>query len=995
VKARVLEVKARVLESESAEAGPARVALQSLIVFIGFAAALLFLADGRSFADDLHQRFSEEVRPALARHCFSCHSGEAAEANLDLEKFLSPQAFAAGPRVLREVRRRIEGGQMPPPEAEHPLGEESRRSLSGWFASFELAEIDRSAGDPGIVLARRLSSAEFDNTIRDLTGVDMRPAREFPVDPANEAGFDNSGESLAMSPALLTKYLAAARQVADRLIFTSSGLEFSEKPAIAETDRDEYFVHKIVAFYRRHDVDLADYFEAAWRFRHREALGRGEDTLHSIAQREGLSGKYLETVWSLLEDAFKPLGPTFLLRKLWRDLPAPADNAFGVLARAGCERMRDLALKMRAKLAPEVERLHAQGMSDGSQPLVLWHNRQSAAMHREYLGSAAEDAAALSEIAPELALSHNDAESKERYQKSLERFCRDVPRAFVVIDRGPYFDPSQANQGRLLTAGFHLMLGYFRDDRPLYELVLGEAEQARIDQLWRELNFAAFVPQRQYKDFIFFERAEPPRFMRDAEFDFARSEDHDSTSETKMRRLAELHVAKAKRIGAGDRVVEAIETYYAEIGAAIRAVELDWLASEPLHQAAMEELAQRAWRRPLSEGERMELRGFYGSLRERDGLSHAEAIRDSLASVLLSPHFVYRYELASVGGDVEPLTPYSLANRLSYFLTASMPDSALLARAASGDLSSEEALLSETRRLLAGDGGFALATEFGAQWLDVRRFEEHNAVDRDRFPQFTPELRQAMFQEPIRFLADAIQNDRSLLDLLEGDYTFVNEVLARHYGMPLPTSSDGWGRIDDAGQYGRGGLLPMAVFQTANSPGLRTSPVKRGYWVVRRLLGETIPPPPPTVPELPPDEAAAGELSLPRLLARHREDKACAGCHDRFDAIGLAFEGYGPIGEERTHDLGGRRIENLAAFPGGGEGRGLEGLKSYLREHRQAEFIDNFCRKLCAYALGRGLLLSDETLIAAMKARLARDEYRLRGAFEEIVVSKQFRYRRQ
>jgi hypothetical protein len=182
----------------------------------------------------------------------------------------------------------------------------------------------------------------------------------------------------------------------------------------------------------------------------------------------------------------------------------------------------------------------------------------------------------------------------------------------------------------------------------------------------------------------------------------------------------------------------------------------------------------------------------------------------------------------------------------------------------------------------------------------------------------------------------------------------------------------------------------MSVFLTANSPGLRTSPVKRGYWVVRRMLGEEIPPPPPDVPELPRDEASSGDLTLPQLLARHRENPSCAGCHQRFDSIGLAFEGYGPIGERRDRDLGGRPVDPRATFPDGREASGLEGLSEYLSQRRRDEFVENLCRKLLAYALGRTLMLSDEATIGAMKARLSGDGHRFGGLVESIVTSPQF-----
>jgi hypothetical protein len=254
---------------------------------------------------------------------------------------------------------------------------------------------------------------------------------------------------------------------------------------------------------------------------------------------------------------------------------------------------------------------------------------------------------------------------------------------------------------------------------------------------------------------------------------------------------------------------------------------------------------------------------------------------------------------------------------------------------------------------------------------------------------FNDELRQAMFQEPVRLIEDVISNDRPVLDLLYGGYTFVNPVLAKHYGMPMEDGPSDWKRVENASQYGRGGLLPMSVFLTRNAPGLRTSPVKRGYWVVRRVLGETIPPPPAAVPELPQDEAKM-ELPLREELARHRADPGCAACHARFDSFGLALEEYGPVGELRTHDLAGRPVDTRAEFPKGGEGKGVEGLRAYIRDHREGDFIENLCRKMLVYALGRSLMLSDEPAIEEMRARMAANGNRFSTLVESIVTSSQF-----
>jgi hypothetical protein len=998
---------------------------------------------GQIPADPLARRFSAEVRPFLRHYCLACHGSHRPKAGLDLSRATTVAAIAQDLRSWERVRERLQAEEMPPEDAARRPAAGERAAVIAWIRDLSDREARRTAGDPGTVLARRLSNAEFDYTIRDLTGVDVRPTREFPVDPANEAGFDNSGESLTMSPALLKKYLAATRLVADHVVLKSDGFVFAPYPAIADTDRDHYCVARIIDFYERHPVNYADYFLAAWRYRHRGQLGRPDADLGRFAAEAGLSAKYLTLVWSALTDAGPDAGPLAAVRQRWRELPGP-DHAPAGTPRAACDRLRDLVVRLRRQLRPRVGRLHVKGISDGSQPFVLWRDRELARRHRRYSGDPFADfrklanqlralptlgastagllgspmgprpllAASLvfpgrtpfegtdTELAPLFTVRESDAGTEQRLRRGLERFCAVFPDAFVVSDRGPYFDPNGAGKGRPLTAGFHLMQGYFRDDEPLCDLILDERGRRELDTLWQELDFVTGAPLRQYRDFIFFERAEPPRFMFGAEFDFARSEDEDATSEVKMARLAKAHLARARRLGAGTEALKAIETYYADMTAAIRRVERARLVAEPSHLEALVQFAERAYRRPLSAAERDALRAFYHKLRREEGLGHEEALRDTLVTVLLSPHFCYRLDLGEPGTAVRPLTDYELASRLSYFLWSSMPDAELLAHAAAGDLHRPEVLTAQARRMLRDPRVRGLATEFAGNWLDFRRFEEHNAVDRGRFPEFTNELRQAMFEEPIRYFVDVAQRNRSVLDLLYGSDTFVNRPLARHYGMaelsPRPSGErgrdegDGWIHVEDARRYGRGGLLPMAVFLTKNAPGLRTSPVKRGYWVVRRLLGEQIPPPPPTVPQLPKDEANLGELTLPQLLARHRQVRSCAACHSRFDAVGLAFEGYGPVGERRAKDLGGRPVQTYATYPDGTERNGIDGLRAYLREKRQGDFVDNLCKKLFAYALGRGLLISDRPALGAMTARLAADHYAFGSLVERIVTSPQF-----
>jgi hypothetical protein len=954
----------------------------------------------------LETGFRDTVHPFLKTYCTECHAGPRAKAHLDLSAYASVDAVARDLSTWETVLEQLDMGMMPPAKAKQQPPAELRKAVVAWIRDFRKREAARKAGDPGPVLARRLSNAEYDHTIRDLTGVDIRPAKEFPVDPTNAAGFDNSAESLALSPALFNKYLEAARRVAEHLVLQLDGFTFADYSVVAETDRDKYSVRRIIDFYKRQKTDYADYFQAAWRVRHQKA------SVADVAAETGLSAKYLATVLAVLTGPEEEVGPIAALQTMWHALPPlPLGERGGgegdKALRAGCEKMRDFVVKVRQKLVPDVKNLTAPKIHNGSQPMVMWKNRTMAANRMRYTGGAAK--LALEKLAPneataEVLTAPTDAAEKKHYEASFAKFCATFPDAFVITERARVYLPPEGEKklgGRLLSAGFHSMTGYFRDDGPLYQLMLSEEQQRELDRLWLEFEVLSDVPMRMHTSMIWFERSDAS-FMRPKEFDFSRAEDKDSGSEEKMQKLKELWLAKAKRDGAGETALKAVADYFDNSNANIRRVEKARLAAEPSHLKALQTFAERAYRRPLAQSEREDLIAFYRRLRDKDGLGHEDAVRDTLVSVLVSPNFLFRVDAVAGSGDpattkpagAQPLSDYALASRLSYFLWSSMPDQALLDHAAAGDLHQPDILKAQAKRLIRDQRIRGLATEFAAHWLDFRRFEEHNAVDRQRFPTFTDDLRKAMFEEPLVFFLDVVREDRSVFDFLYAKHTFVNPVLANHYGMPVPKGGpDNWAKIDDARQYERGGLLPMAVFLTKNAPGLRTSPVKRGYWVVRQLLGEKIPAPPAQVPELPADESK-GDLPVREMLARHRADKACAGCHQRFDSVGVAFEGYGPVGERRTRDLGGRPVDTMAAWPDGGEGAGLEGLLAYLKEKRQEEFVDNLCRKMLTFALGRTLLPSDDELVQEMRRKLVENEYRFGVLIEEIIMSPQFLNRR-
>jgi hypothetical protein len=986
-------------------------------------AAILAAPGAHAATSGLEQQFAQTVRPFVQQYCVACHSGDQPAAQFDLESYTTLNSVVRDNPRWALAAGRLTAKEMPPAAMPQPPAA-LRQQVIDWIKAMRAEEARKNAGDPGIVLARRLSNAEYNYSIRDLTGVDIRPTREFPVDPANPEGFDNSGESLTMSPALLVKYLQAARAVGDDMVLTPDGFDFAPHPMLVETDRDRYTIQRIVDFYKRQPTDYADYFEAAWRYKYRSILGRPNATLASAAADARISPKYLAMVWPLLEEpeakSAEEIGPIAKLQALWRALPVPNANRLDPKStplREQCLEMRDFVVKIRNHTAMEFTAPKVRGLPPGSQPLLNWKLFEFDAHRRDFEPKdllndtdTPPDVPAIprypglhQEAAPRWAALSVKARSGDadlvvpaaergRYEASFARFASIFPDVFYVSERGRYFPDDSDDKGRFLSAGYHNTMGYFRDDTPLMELILDEKGQKELNRLWDEFDFIADYTSRTFVQYYYNQSGEV--LGKGAESGSPRPEGHEVTDSEVIFRLRDAYLAKAAANENNDPIAaEAIRTHFQRVNDTLRALENERADAEPLHLQALLKFAARAYRRPLSKAESDDILAYYHQLREKGGLSHEDAIRDSVVRVLMSPDFCYRFDLRSTApgtGSVSPLTGSQLASRLSYFLWSSMPDKELLAHAASGDLGRPDVLLAQTRRMLKDDRASGLATEFGGNWLDFRRFESINSVDRERFPNFDANLREAMFQEPLRLLEDAIRSDRSVLDLIYGDYTFVNPSLAKHYGMPaVGGGEDNWVRVDNAGLYGRGGLLPMAVFLTENSPGLRTSPVKRGNWVVKKVLGEVIPPPPPVVPELPSDEAKS-DLPIREKLEQHRSNPLCAGCHAKFDSFGLAFEGYGPIGDVRTKDLAGRLVDTMATFPGGSQGAGFQGIQQYIREHRQNEYLENLSRKLLAYALNRSLQLSDEPMIERMQAKLTANGYRFGSLVETIVTSPQF-----
>lgn len=472
---------------------------------------------------------------------------------------------------------------------------------------------------------------------------------------------------------------------------------------------------------------------------------------------------------------------------------------------------------------------------------------------------------------------------------------------------------------------------YYREDDALRRLMLSDAEANELDRLWDQLWLISEAPLKQVDAYdqlwqYATQDADPAAF--------------ENLREPILRRAEEFREQQ--------------------------------LAAEPAQRRAVVEFASRAWRRPLKDAEVEELMRFPPRL--------------MLVRVLTAPAFLYRIEqgLERTG----PINDWELATRLSYFLWSSVPDETLRTLAAAGRLRDPDVLAAQARRMLQDEKVRRLATEFGCQWLQVRDVAELDEKSERHFPTFV-DVRGDLQAEVERFFVDLFQQDRGVLNLLDADYTFINDNLARHYGFDVDDANtanggreragDGWRSVTGVRELGRGGILGFGATLAKQSGASRTSAILRGTWLSEVVLGDKLPNPPKDVPVLP-DEPPEG-LSERELIARHSADPNCAGCHRGIDPFGFALEGFDAIGRARPADVS-------AVLFDGTEVEGLEGLREYLVTARREDFLRQFSRKWLGYALGRSVQLSDRPLIEAM----VRSEGNRVGDLVELIVrSPQFR----
>jgi hypothetical protein len=406
-------------------------------------------------------------------------------------------------------------------------------------------------------------------------------------------------------------------------------------------------------------------------------------------------------------------------------------------------------------------------------------------------------------------------------------------------------------------------------------------------------------------------------------------------------------------------------------------------------KAALESFLPRAFRRPVKPAE---VEPFVSLFREiRPGCqSFPEAIRETFAAVLVSPHFLHL---------VDTRDDFAIANRLSYLLWSTAPDEELRKLAESGRLREPETLARETARLMNDSRASEFVNRFTDQWFDLGGLDRV-AVNPEFFPDFDNGLKEAMRQETREVFGEILRGDLSCLELIDSNWTMANHALATHYGLRNRPRSGAFERVALTAEDRRGGLLGQGAFLLSNSNGEASHPIKRAVWILDRLLDSPPAPPPPDVPELDPENPDLAGLSVKQQLAVHREKESCRSCHEGIDPWGIALENFDAVGLSRSHAAmrirkngtvpRGPALDPATTLPDGTKINGIEDLKQFLLRERRTHFARAVTKRLATYALGRSLELADREAIESLTADFERDGFRLRGLIVDLVTSELF-----
>lgn len=967
---------------------------------------------------------AQVIVPFVEKHCVKCHGGEKPTAGLSMPTVRDSKAILKERKLWDTMLHLIESGEMPPPEQGQPSADEKSALAKSIRAIY--AKADTGKPDPGRSLIRRLTRVEYGTSVRDLLHLDLdfKPEYELPSDVVTH-GFENDAEALTVSSFLLDRYLDVAESVAKRAIrvelpkreILDSTFELNPGVGRGADAPVNSVLEKLKALAESSPKDalvryrLARVHAAAYGFKSEtitvmpgkedegvwltgSMLGIGLNSLHLPTQvavddapaKVKAANEHLEQATARYREVLQ-LEP--------ESLPARLGLAWCLL-QAGDKTTAKAGLREVIAAAWIKEKEFGPADWKGTSTVMEGFHHLSPLLDKK------EDAAEIAALVERITQIRKTAErSPWRQYRLLE--SGENNKAFT----GPFFvTPPQPGGGN------SQVLKYSATDDYLLRVTLF------VEQASEPVRVAVFVGGPGLPDYSTPEEREQilgglghPSYQSIKILTVAeatsRSIDAPQKIETlisRRGRTGELGILGIGLIKPKSDASPVRLHFKLEAEGPLTPISHEHILACSTDKSQAEQtreiigrLLPRAFRRPVTKDE-IEAVAKFADRAVADGLKWEAAIQQSLVAMLCSPKFLYRPELDDRPNSTgpHPIGEFELASRLSYFLWSSLPDEELLELAREKKLAAN--LEVQVRRMLKDPRSKALVDNFFLKWLRLDSLTKHQ-IDAKMFPHVDSGLREAMLKESRFFLHAILREDRSLLELIDADYTYLNQPLARHYriadtlgnpqgtkgekqGAPIP--SDHFVRVQLQG-HARGGILTQASVLMVTSPPTRTSPVIRGAWVLENILGTAPPPPPPNVPGL--DQKDTKATTVRERLEQHRANVVCASCHSKIDPLGFAFENYDADGAFR----GGKDVSGM--LPDGRKINGLGDLKTILLEGKE-KFARHVAEKMLTYALGRGVEYYDKRAVDRIVSEAAKDDYRLSRLVIAITQSDPLRLRR-
>ena len=885
-------------------------------------AGSLFLVAKMTAAERGQEVFESRIRPLMVKYCGDCHSDGVTKGDYAFDEYKDYSALLADFRSWDHLRQQVATHVMPPEKKEKPSLAE-RDEIVSWIED-TIFWSDPARPDPGHVTRRRLNRAEYNNTVRDLLFVDSRPADQFPPDDSGY-GFDNIGDVLSLSPILMEKYLRAAGEISAAAMTVKAADKVN-----LNLKADSFWNHKGQS---SEDAGVRWFFSDATAASKFSVPVRGTYDLTVNVSANQAGAEAARVALSVSEGSGVVELGTFDVKKEF----------------AG-EKTGWQSVVVPALISPGEHRLYVRFVNDFADPSSTdpkRRDRNLALRDAKVAGPRglmppqptrflAWLLAGKSAGLPGLALSGED------FQTGQGTSQRDIG-SILLASNGMVKHPLEITEAGKYRVVLKVGAQQAGSDLAQFDVTIGSVKQGPLSVKTRE----------QAPDWVTLEMDLPVgkhelqvRFLNDF-YD----------EKTHADRNFWLHQARVEGPIPGEALAEA----------------------DVLQMA--QRMAQRLFRRPLNEEEKRSWLALT-SQALKEGEAPLDALQVVLEGMLVSPSFLFHslpVAAGTVADGAASIDEFSLASRLSYFLWSAPPDERLLELAGKGQL--RQQLPTEVRRMIQDWKGWSMTENFAGQWLQLR---DMDIVSRDtrQFPEFKGGISYAMKRETQMFFNRILRENRNVMEFLTGDYTFVNERLARFYGLSgAKVKGDTFVEVSLKGTP-RKGLLTQGSILTLTSNPTRTSPVRRGKFLLENILGTPPPPAPGGVPPLDEKKVRQSGLTLRQQFAEHRSNASCAGCHAFLDPMGFAFENYDAIGRWRDQEKG-KPIDAAGSLVRGQEFKDLEELVGILTRDMSEEIISNLAEHLMTYALGRGLTYSDKNAVREVVSKTRKSG----NGFQDMVIA--------